>query len=203
MSKREEAAQQRRDDIIEAALDLFTRKGYHGGSIREIAKNAGITEGLIYHYFEGKEDIYRAIVDKMMGMRDEILEHIRLEKSLDENIRTLAGLFVNRIGKNPFWVRFVKLIVVVTPTQNKELRRVIAGRVEQGMLMLGNLFDLKKEAGEIRDIDGYLTARLFIGGMISFFILQYILGIDDVHKVSIDEFLENSLDVLMNGISKR
>jgi AcrR family transcriptional regulator len=200
MATREETAQQRRDQIIEAALDLFTEKGYHGGSIREIAKRVGITEGLIYHYFKDKEDVYKAIIDKMMGIRDEVLSYIRIDLPLEDNIRKMAQQITTQMGSNPLWIKFIKLMVVVAPTQKNKQKQMIAGRIEQGMLMLGSIIDLKKESGEIGDVDGYLSARMFVGGLIAFFILQYVMGIDDIHKVKVEDYLDNSLKIFIKGI---
>jgi AcrR family transcriptional regulator len=49
--------------ILETALRLFCEKGYYATSIAEIAKQAGISKGLLYHYFESKEEVLRALVD--------------------------------------------------------------------------------------------------------------------------------------------
>jgi AcrR family transcriptional regulator len=62
-----ESAQPRRDrreDILRASLQLFADKGFHGTSMRDIAREAHITEGLIYHYFASKRDLFRAIIDE-------------------------------------------------------------------------------------------------------------------------------------------
>lgn len=50
----------RREEIIVAARDLFSRKGYHGTTIPDIARAAGISTGLIYYVFSNKEEILRA-----------------------------------------------------------------------------------------------------------------------------------------------
>ncbi|MGH2730484.1 MAG: TetR/AcrR family transcriptional regulator, partial [Actinomycetota bacterium] len=54
----------RRDDILKASLHLFAEKGFHGTSMRDIARAADITEGLIYHYFASKRDLFRAIIEE-------------------------------------------------------------------------------------------------------------------------------------------
>ncbi|MEJ2758538.1 MAG: helix-turn-helix domain containing protein [Anaerolineales bacterium] len=47
--------------IMQAAVELFARQGYHGTSMRQIADRAGIALGGIYNHFEGKEDIFRQV----------------------------------------------------------------------------------------------------------------------------------------------
>src|SRR5687767_13348984 len=67
MSRREPVAstkRDRREDILQASLKLFAEKGFHGTSMRDIARSADITEGLIYHYFASKRDLFRAIIEE-------------------------------------------------------------------------------------------------------------------------------------------
>lgn len=49
--------------ILKAALSLFCEKGYHSTSIEDVAKQAQISKGLLYHYFKGKEEVLAALVD--------------------------------------------------------------------------------------------------------------------------------------------
>jgi AcrR family transcriptional regulator len=64
----------RREEIMEAARDLFSRKGYHGTSIPEIARAAGISTGLIYYIFPSKEDILLACSESVASLHLGIFE---------------------------------------------------------------------------------------------------------------------------------
>jgi len=68
----EEIRQQTQKQIVDAAFELFANEGYSKTSIAVVAKNAGISKGLIYHYFDSKEAILEAIFDKLV----EIGEHV-------------------------------------------------------------------------------------------------------------------------------
>jgi AcrR family transcriptional regulator len=65
----------RRDQILSAAAKLFGENGFHGSSVAELATRAGMSVGHIYHYFENKDAIIEALVDREMeelpGMFDE------------------------------------------------------------------------------------------------------------------------------------
>jgi AcrR family transcriptional regulator len=56
-STRRQQKEERREQILDAALRVFAEKGFAGASIRDIAKEVGVTEGLLYHYFESKEQL--------------------------------------------------------------------------------------------------------------------------------------------------
>lgn len=58
----------RREEIITTARDLFSRKGFHGTSIPDIARAAGISTGLIYYTFSSKEDILLACSEEVAAL---------------------------------------------------------------------------------------------------------------------------------------
>jgi AcrR family transcriptional regulator len=60
---RERRRQQTRDVLVQAATEVFARRGYEGASLEEIAETAGFTRGAIYKHFAGKEDLFFAVID--------------------------------------------------------------------------------------------------------------------------------------------
>ncbi len=68
--------EKRRGQLIEAAEDLFHKKGYQQTSIDEIAKKAGLTKGAVYHHFKNKEDILLGLLKNMIDKYIRGLEEI-------------------------------------------------------------------------------------------------------------------------------
>ena len=64
MSARQEQAQRRREQLIEAALAVFAHKGVDGASVKDIARAAAVTPGLLYHYFDSKEGLVAAVLEE-------------------------------------------------------------------------------------------------------------------------------------------
>lgn len=62
MGKREEQKVKRRMEILEAALRIFVKKGYAAAQIKDIAAEAGMSAGLMFHYFESKEKLYEELI---------------------------------------------------------------------------------------------------------------------------------------------
>ncbi len=89
--------EQKRELIISTALKLFAQNGYHHASIEMIAKQAGISKGLMYNYFESKEALMRAIlkkgVEEMMDIfdpnHDGILEEQELKDFINDSFKML------------------------------------------------------------------------------------------------------------------
>lgn len=63
----ERIREERRQQLLEAAVKVFTDRGFAATKIADIAAAAGISHGLVYHYFASKEEIYAALVDLAMG----------------------------------------------------------------------------------------------------------------------------------------
>lgn len=63
MTEREKQKERRRDEILSAALDVFVRKGYAAATIKDIAASAGISVGLMFHYFESKQALLLELIE--------------------------------------------------------------------------------------------------------------------------------------------
>src|SRR3989337_2860735 len=69
-----ERRQSTRRALLDAARSVFAETGYHGAAAEEIVRRAGLTRGALYHHFEDKKDLFRAVVDEMEGEIDERIE---------------------------------------------------------------------------------------------------------------------------------
>ena len=74
-----DVAQNKRRKILDAALDVFSRKGYHNATISEVAKEAHIGKGTVYLYFEGKESLLVAIFEELSDHVVRLFDHVSLE----------------------------------------------------------------------------------------------------------------------------
>jgi AcrR family transcriptional regulator len=101
-SKRRRTQAQRRaatrGALLDAARSLFAEKGYHGTAAEEIVRRAGLTRGALYHHFEDKKDLFRAVVDEMEGEIDEEIEAAeRAESGLPETVMAGYRAFVDAV----------------------------------------------------------------------------------------------------------
>jgi len=101
--------------IERAALHLFTRKGFHGTTVREIAKKAGVSMGKLYIYYDTKEDIFIDLVNhqgrKMDAIRQKDL--IPLMASVDpDSLRKLAKAIGRVVSENLDYWRLMYIDVV-------------------------------------------------------------------------------------------
>lgn len=58
-------AGQRREQILDVAVQVFARRGFHGTSMNDVAEAAGVTKPVLYQHFESKQDLYLALIDEI------------------------------------------------------------------------------------------------------------------------------------------
>src|SRR6185312_8365305 len=79
------SATDRRAQLIDVAIDLFSKKGFAGTTTREIAAAAGVTEAIIFRHFATKQDLYKAILDTKCGIADGENWPSDLRQSMERN----------------------------------------------------------------------------------------------------------------------
>jgi AcrR family transcriptional regulator len=71
-------AERTRRDLLDAALELFTQRGFAGTAMEDIAERAGVTRGPLYHYFDDKQDLFRAVHEEVERyLAEKVLTGIR------------------------------------------------------------------------------------------------------------------------------
>jgi len=100
----ERVREESRERILRAALLLFARQGYESTSIREIAREAKISQGLMYNYFAGKDDLLRAIFSRSMAEAREAFMPAPVEAPPAERIDRVIRGSLALVGRNvEFW----------------------------------------------------------------------------------------------------
>lgn len=155
---------ERREQILAAALTLFADKGLAATKIAEIAREAGIAQGLVYHYFETKEAIYTAIVGRAMEqLASAALELEKLPLSPREKIATALGRLLEQIAESEEVARRFVLtsqvgVSIATPRQALAIHRKhrdVPYRVVARILRAG------QRDGTVRPFDADQMATVF------------------------------------------
>ncbi len=81
----------RREDILKAAIGIFSHKGYHDTSISDIIKKAGIARGTFYLYFENKRQIFNSILTALLEELDRCIKKIEIENDRPHPLEQLRG----------------------------------------------------------------------------------------------------------------
>lgn len=124
----ERASEERKDKILEVGIEEFSSKGYENANINVIAKNAGISIGLMYKYFSTKEDLFVTCIQRGMKVLDDALDEIM--KS-DEKILVKAEKLIRTTcyhsKKN---ASYIKLYNEITNVKEPETAKMLAEEIE-------------------------------------------------------------------------
>lgn len=178
-NKRELQAQERRNQLLDTARRLFAAKGVENTTIKDIADEAGVAQGLLYHYFRGKDDLFWAIIgrDNPFPMMSEVFLHAGDRPASD--VLAEAGM------------RIYALLA-----ERSETFRIVARElttrteIQQGFMVARSLalgvitsyLETRIAAGELRPHNPDVMARMLMGSIAA----GYLLGMPTeayVHEV--------------------
>src|SRR5207247_6206972 len=109
--------QDKRRLLLDAAVRVFARKGYHAARVGDIAEEAGVAYGLLYHYFDSKDDVLRSVFRETWRALIETIKSV--EESDDEpkeQLRKVAEILLRSWRRDPDLVRV--LVLEVTGSQH-------------------------------------------------------------------------------------
>ena len=99
-----------RSRIVAAAVTAFADRGFEAASTREIARQAGVEQGLLTYHFRNKDALWRAAADQVFGtLREGIVEHLTAAREVrpDERARELIRTYVRTMAAHPEFFRFI------------------------------------------------------------------------------------------------
>ncbi|WP_294775426.1 TetR/AcrR family transcriptional regulator [uncultured Eubacterium sp.] len=124
----ERASDERKEKILEVGINEFASKGYENANINIIAKNAGISIGLMYKYFSTKEDLFITCIQRGMSILDDAVDEIL--KSDDKLLTKAEKLIRTTCQLSQKDANYVKLYNEITSERNSEKAMEFAKAIE-------------------------------------------------------------------------
>lgn len=191
--------------ILDAAISVFARLGYHGARISDIAREAGIAYGLVYHYFKNKEEILHSIFEERWSGFLEAVETIADSPTRTEDrLFAVASLILNAYRVRPDWVK-VLVVEIQRSSRVTEPAQIRAmGRLFQ---LIARILRLGQEAGEIRkDLDPEVACTVFLGALelsITSLVLRVVKieGADSEIEEYYSRVARTVVEICMNGMT--
>ena len=98
-SKRESQREERRKQILDAALTVFSSKGFHATNVSDVAAQAGVSQGTIYWYFDSKEELFTAaMLSVFSDFGQDALTSVEVCKTAPEKLRALGQKMEDFVG---------------------------------------------------------------------------------------------------------
>jgi AcrR family transcriptional regulator len=183
-----------RRQIIETATRLFAQHGYDKTSTAFIAKQAGLSQGIIFHYFSTKEDLFLAIIGQSISrLHQDLLAAITPDQSPADKLiiylKVLGQLSLEDTSRSEIFTRQIISMSLNTQTmQNFGVMGILK--------MLIDIFEEGKRMAIFKDFDTHTASRAVLGLFLGNFIGWLALGknFDLVHA------LQQSGEMFLNGI---
>jgi TetR/AcrR family fatty acid metabolism transcriptional regulator len=185
----------KRQIIIDAAIDVFSRNGFHNATISKIAQRANVAEGTIYQYFKNKEDLFFAIpIDKTKEFYDELELHLQGIHGAENKIRKFVWYYLYHLQENPEYARALMLEMRVNRNfaqpKTFEAYRPLTHKVLE-------IIEEGQEEGVIRKDVNVYTIRHLILGMLEHIVTRWLLKGE---KGDLMEQYKEAAKLLVQGI---
>jgi AcrR family transcriptional regulator len=159
---RQASAEEKRRQILAAAVRVFARDGYHTSRVGDIAEEAGVAHGLLYHYFGSKEEVLETVFGENWS---DLLARFRAveqtDEPADEKLRGIAKILLRTWRNDPALVTVMVREIARSPEPS--------GRVDdlrEGLLLLERVIVAGQREGTFRsDVDARLAGRVLYGAL--------------------------------------
>ncbi len=199
MATRPDLSEVRRDQILDAALVVFARLGFHTARMDDIAQEARLSKGALYWYFKSKDDIIAALLDRIFrrdfqGLQDLLSTDISVSEKLVGYTRQMASELADMTLFAPIAFEFYGIA-----GRNDEVRSVL----NQYLLSFQEAFSLLVrqgiDSGEFRDVDPQATATTISALHEGLVLLWFV----NPAAVPVVERAESSMRLLLDGLRKK
>ncbi len=186
----------RREQIVEAATRVFAQKGFSRATTREVAREAGVSEGTIYNYFEDKDALLMAILD---GLNETQRRAEDFEEGMATDFRGFLEEYLRRRMSLIWENRGVFRVVLSEMLVNAELRELYLHQVvEPTMKIAEENFRSRMKQGEVRQTDAPLAVRSVAGAVLGVLVLG-LLGDEEIGSRS-EEVPDVLAGLLVHGL---
>jgi AcrR family transcriptional regulator len=188
-------------EIIAAALEVFSERGFAATRLDDVAKRAGLSKGALYLYFETKEDLFRAVVGEAVGANLAHLEKaVQADLPFEQTLRAGLTLLANRLASDRRISGVVKLVIAESRAM-PELARIWHDTViARALNMINTLIRRAQDRGEVRAGDPRYFAMGVIGPMLLAMIWRETFEPVGALPVSVEALAAQHLDVVMEGM---
>jgi TetR/AcrR family fatty acid metabolism transcriptional regulator len=155
---------ERRKTILRAAIEVFAKKGFHGCRIADVAREAGVAYGLVYHYFHNKDELLRSVFEVSWGGFLARMKTVAEDEApLAEKVRGVARVAFEAYRHDPRGVKVVILEIARSPAGARVDRNSAFAEV---IHLAERMFRAAQESGELRhELDPRVCAALLFGAI--------------------------------------
>jgi AcrR family transcriptional regulator len=204
-SKPRRRPEARPDEILDAALNVFTEKGFSAARVEDVAAEAKLSKGAVYLYFDSKEALFEALVRRFAeqvvavgAARFHEMAEADPETALRGAIRFLVGVVSDARTSAP--PRLVLSEAQRFPAIAALYRREV---LTIGRRVLGGLIEAGAARGQFRDVPREIALKSTMGPILAHMFITHVFPDPDAPPVDAEATAEALADVLIHGLKPR
>lgn len=192
---------QLREEIIDAAIDVFAESGYHDAGVADIAKRVGIGHSTFYRHFENKRAILDEVVNTVIerAMAAIAAENAPEAASTLEEYRAQAVRIGAALAEISDDIRVMRLLLIEAASVDADLRRRIDDMFDLAVEMNAAFYEHGREHGYLRaDLDTTATSRAVVGMIFGLAIMSLNPAFDEAERA---KTIQAAIRVMIDGIA--
>ncbi len=194
------SATERKKQLIEIAMRLFSEQGFDGTSTREIAEAAGINEAIIFRHFKTKEDLYWAVLSDRIerrGRNRRVRELLESRRDTREILVAVAETMLDRTEDDTAVTR----LLFYSALRNRELsERFFETYANEKFELLARFIGDRIQSREFHATNPLIASRSFLGMVIYHYLIREVFGVHGYGEFSARELAEEVTDIFLGGI---
>ncbi|OHD67416.1 MAG: hypothetical protein A2W19_03030 [Spirochaetes bacterium RBG_16_49_21] len=190
----------RREQIIKAAEEVFSKKDFQNSTISDVAKQAGISDATIYEYFTSKEDLLFSIPGENIENAKNILnDHLHYIKGAGNKLR---GIIYHMLSYYQDNAEFAAISLMILRTNRKFMETEVYNNLREYYQIIIKTIEEGMESGEFKnDINPHFV-RSAILGTIEFIVVRWLMKGAPDDKTKPVESVDPLFNLIFDGIKK-
>ena len=200
------AAEDRRLQILQVAVSLFSQRGFVGTTTKEIAQAAGVSEAMVFRHFANKQELYSAILDHKACSGDSMNPEALVADALQEkdDRAVFERLALGALEHHECDPEFQRLLLHAALEGHELAQMFFEKFVRRVYELLGNYVAERQQDGAMVEMDPAIVVRAFIGMIIHHSLNNNLWDPQRrLLKISNQEAAKQFSDILLNGISSK
>ena len=200
---------ERREQILSTAVDLFSRKGFKGTTTKEIATASGVSEAMVFRHFASKEELYGAIlhskgcVDGVHKFPWEANETLQKALGDKDDFAVFYNIALDALRQHQADVGFMRLLFY-SALEEHELAEIFFNEfVSEVYAFISGYIEQRQADGAMRDLNPRIAVRAFLGMLIHHSLNNILWDKKrSLLDVSDEEAARNFAEIILGGIKK-
>jgi TetR/AcrR family transcriptional regulator, fatty acid metabolism regulator protein len=192
------ASVDKRRIILDAAVRVFARQGFHTCRVSDIADEAGVAYGLVYHYFQSKDEVLDTLfLERWAVLLEAISEIDASSQPARDKLRAIAGFIIDSYRHDP---DLMKVIIVEVTRAANSFGAAHLGKITEAYAQIRGIVEQAQRDGEFRDAVTAEFAAMAFYGAIEQVLTGWIFGLLEESEDSYDRAKDYVVETICDGL---